>query len=87
VYEDIYEISRRLAEPGTEGPRMMPVWGTIITEIEAVKVLTGAEALLVSSGGVGGAEGSVRLLVRGNRDQMEAVEELMDSIWGEPPWC
>jgi len=87
VYEDIYEISRRLAEPGTEGPRMMPVWGTIITEIEAVKVLTGAEALLVSSGGVGGAEGSVRLLVRGNRDQLEAVEELMDSIWGEPPWC
>jgi len=86
VYEDIYEIARRLAESGTDGPRMMPVWGTIITEIEALKVLTGVEALLVSSGGVCGAEGSVRLLVGGEKEQLEATERLLDEIWGEPPW-
>jgi len=87
VYEDIYEISRRLGEPGTDGPRMMPVWGTIITEIEALNVLAGVDALLVSSGGVCGAEGSVRLLVRGEKEQLEATERLLDEVWGEQPWA
>ena len=90
VFGEPYQIGRALAEPDvTTGyfPRMMPIWGTIVTEIEAVEALTGAEASHIASGGVGGAEGAVRLLVSGDPDKVKGALKLVEEIQGEPPWA
>ena len=90
VFGDLHLISRALAEPDeTAGyfPRMMPIWGSIVTEIEAVETLTGARALHIASGGVGGAEGAVRLLISGDRDQVNSAMSIVEEIQGEPPWA
>lgn len=90
VFGDFYQISRALAEPDvTTGyfPRMMPIWGTIVTEIEAVEALTGVRAKHIASGGVAGAEGAVRLLFSGSSEQVNAALKLLEQIQGEPPWA
>lgn len=84
VYEDIYEISRELLSPDYEGPRMIPVTGTIVTEIEALKLLAGVDAMLIAAGGIAGAEGAVRLLIEGDRERVERAMRIVESIKGEP---
>ncbi len=84
---NLYEMADHLNrhDDYTEDPpRMMPVRGDIITEIEALHILTGAEAVHIASGGIAGAEGAVRLLVRGNREQVGSARNLMADIAGEP---
>jgi len=90
VFGNFQQISRMIAEPDdTVGnfPRLMPIWGTIVTEIEAIELLTGATAVHMASGGVGGAEGAVWLLISGNSDQVHDALALVDRIQGEPPWA
>ncbi len=90
IYMDINELGRLLAEDMEYigiVPRMLPVTGTIITEIEALKVLTEVKAIQISSGGVAGAEGAVQLLIEGDKQQLDRTMALMDTIWGEPPFA
>lgn len=84
TYEDINELHLLASEEDYEGPRMWPVTGTIVTEIEALALLAGVDAYLYSAGGVAGAEGSVRLLVDGADEEVEAAAELIASLKGEP---
>jgi hypothetical protein len=74
VYEDIEALSMKTRTPDdellTETPTLMPVTGTIITEIEALKLLCDVEATLIASGGVAGAEGSVRLMIEGDGEKV-----------------
>jgi hypothetical protein len=90
VFGDFNQISRALAEPDVSTgyfPQMMPIWGTIVTEIESVEALTGARALHIASGGIGGAEGAVRLLISGDPDKVKGALTLLEAIQGEPPWA
>ncbi|NLJ67983.1 MAG: hypothetical protein GX341_01515 [Firmicutes bacterium] len=65
---------------------MIPVVGAaIITEVEALDILCGVEAVQVSGGGVGGSEGSVGLVVSGPKPKVAAAMELVRAIKGEPP--
>ena len=84
THEDINELHLLASEEDYEGPRMWPIIGTIITEIEALAILAGVDAYLYSAGGVAGAEGSVRMLVEGSDEEVEAALELVQSIKGEP---
>jgi hypothetical protein len=84
TYEDINELHLIASEEDYEGPRLWPIVGTIITEIEALEILTGVDAYLYAAGGVAGAEGSVRILVEGSDEEVEETHELIDSIKGEP---
>lgn len=84
TYEDINELHLLASEEDYEGPRMWPVTGTIVTEIEAMALLAGVDAYLYSAGGIAGAEGSVRILVDGTDEEVEAAEELIEGIKGEP---
>ncbi|MCS7254482.1 MAG: hypothetical protein RMK18_04995 [Armatimonadota bacterium] len=90
VYEDIETLSIKTRacddELLTETPTMMPVTGTIVTEIEALKLLCNVDATLISAGGIGGAEGSVRLLIEGRKEDVEMALSLIESIQGEPPF-
>jgi len=84
VYEGINELHRLASAEDYEGPSLWPITGTIITEIEALKILTGVKATLLAAGGVAGAEGAVRLLLEGTEEQVKDAVKLVESIKGEP---
>ena len=84
VYENLDELAAKMNEPGTQGPRLLPVPGEIFTELDAIALLTGAKAQLVAAGGVCGAEGSVWLAISGKSAQENAAEALIKSVANEP---
>jgi hypothetical protein len=78
------ELAVRLNAPGAKGPRLLPVPGEVFTEIDSIKLLTGAGAELVAAGGVAGAEGSIWLAVSGSEEQIGAAEKLLKAVADEP---
>lgn len=64
-----------------------PLLGKVITELEAIHILTGAEAAVLGKGGVSGAEGSVTILVRGTTQNLARIKQLLAAVKGEryPP--
>lgn len=67
----------------TEGPRLCPLPGKAFTELDALRALTGAEAVLLAAGGVMGAEGCVYLAASGTPEQMDAVRALERELRAE----
>lgn len=65
---------------------IMPTMGTVVTEIEAFKILTGVEVFNIGGGGVGGAEGSRHFLLKGDEESVTKAFNLVMSIKGEPPF-
>ena len=58
---------------------------TVVTEIEAIKMLFNCKTELVCCGGIGGNEGAVTLAVTGEEENVKAaVEYLEENIKGEP---
>lgn len=86
VATDPWELATRLDAPGSTGPRLLPVVGEVVTELEAIALLTGASAELIAGGGVGGAEGSVWLGVEGTEEQVAAADALLGELLAEPPF-
>ncbi|MCK9442626.1 MAG: hypothetical protein M0Q13_14550 [Methanothrix sp.] len=80
---DLMELAARINAPGESGFRLLPIPGEVFTEIEAIRLLTGAEAEMLAAGGVGGAEGAVWLALRGSPEQLAKAEELMREVSGE----
>ncbi len=87
VTGDLAGLAVRLNTPGAHGPRLLPVCGDLVTELDAIASLTGAKAELVAAGGVGGAEGSCWLAVDGTPAQVEAAGRLLSSVAGEPQFA
>jgi hypothetical protein len=85
VFEDVNVIAGRVNAPGTEGPRLFPMPGRIFTELDAIQLLTGAQAHLIAAGGVYGAEGAAWLGITGTEEQVRAAEHLIQSVASEPP--
>jgi len=81
---DLDALAEKLNRPGIGGARLLPVPGEVLTEIDAIAMLTGATAELFAGGGVCGAEGSVWLAVSGTQKQMKAAEALLQSAAREP---
>jgi len=63
---------------------MMVVGGSIITEMEALKMLTGVDAIPIGGGGIDGGEGSKTFVLEGPEDSIKAARDLICSIKGEP---
>jgi len=59
--------------------------GTVVTEIEALKILADVEAKHIASGGVGESAGSVVLVIKGEEAKVRKAISIMESIKGEPP--
>jgi hypothetical protein len=89
VAGDIVDLTLKMREP-MESLNVLPsMWlltGEIVTELEAIKILTGATAFQANAGGVGGAEGGSWLVFRGTPDQVKKAVELAKSVKGEPPY-
>jgi len=84
VSVELNDIARLLNAPGFQGPRLLPVPGEVMTEIEALAILTGAHAELIAGGGVCGAEGAGWLAVSGSGEQVKKAREFIESIADEP---
>ncbi|HEX2988035.1 MAG TPA: hypothetical protein VHS06_07695, partial [Chloroflexota bacterium] len=77
---------KKLKYPAGATLGLIPVVsGTVITEIEALRILTGVHATHVASGGIGGSEGTVVLVVEGPDDRVRAAFKIWEQIKGEPP--
>jgi hypothetical protein len=74
------------AGAGGKGPTLWPVHGEIVTEIDALEILTGVRAVPIGAGGINGGEGGVWLALWGTERQLAAADELIDAITGEPPF-
>ena len=70
---------------GTRVGFMPVVTGKVVTEIQALEVLTGVSAFHVSSGGIAGSEGGVVLVLEGSEDEVDRAWQLVSSIKGEAP--
>ena len=62
---------------------LMPVYGTVITEIEALILLGAEDAFTISAGGVAGGEGSVVICAEGSAESMEDLMRVITQIKGE----
>lgn len=82
---DILKLSVECMDENT-GCSISPMTGIIVTELEAVNILTGATARQIAAGGIRGAEGSVRLLISGGEQEMQAARELVASLEHEPQY-
>ncbi len=58
--------------------------GTVVTEIEALRILAEVEAKHIASGGVGESAGAVVLIVQGDASKVKKAIQLIESIKGEP---
>ena len=79
----VEDIAAKVNAPGSHGPRMLALPGEVVTELQAVNMLTGARAELLAGGGIYGAEGAVWLGISGGDSEVAAAGELMESLAGE----
>ncbi len=71
-------------EGGPCGLIPMP-YATVFTELNAFEILFDCESFHVASGGVGGAEGCVSVLIETyDEDEMKKINQFMQSIGEEP---
>jgi len=61
---------------------LIPVPGRKIDEVDALAILSGAEATPIAAGGLGGAEGSVVLAISGTEEQVRTAFEIGSSVKG-----
>lgn len=61
---------------------LLPLSGDVITELEAIEILTGATAIVVAAGGVAGAEGATVMVIKGNEDQINKALDITKEIKG-----
>lgn len=59
--------------------------GKVVTEREAIDILFGLKAVHFASGGYGGSEGAVTLIVDGEDDNVNRCLDFLEKIKGEPP--
>lgn len=83
---DIVRKMRQPVESLNDIPTMFLLTGHIVTELEALKLLADVSPFQAAAGGIGGAEGSVRLVCRGTKQNVENALKLAKQIQGEPPF-
>ena len=59
--------------------------GTVVTEIEALERMFDVTAVHFASGGYGGSEGAVTMIVEGEGEQVERCMDALEEVKGEPP--
>jgi len=83
---DIANEMRKPIESLNAVPSMFFLTGHIITEIEALQAFADVTVFQAAAGGIGGAEGAVRLICRGTRPQVEKAMKIAEQVQGEPPF-
>lgn len=61
---------------------LMPLPGVTVTEVDAFRILARIDALPISAGGLGGAEGAIVLLLQGEETAVRKAVSLTESVKG-----
>ncbi len=61
---------------------LFPCEGIVVTEPKAIELLTGAEAIPISAGGLGGAEGAITMIIKGEDDAVAKAIRLIEEVKG-----
>ncbi len=61
---------------------LLPSDGLVITEIKAIEILSGATAIPISAGGLGGAEGAITLVIKGSKEQVDRAIHFIEESKG-----
>jgi hypothetical protein len=61
---------------------LIHVSGEVVTEVEAIHILSGAEAVAVAAGGLGGAEGSLTLVIKGPKEKVSRSFQILKDVKG-----
>ena len=56
----------------------------VVTEIEALRILTGVDSRHVASGGIGNCAGAVVIIAQGPEENVKKAISLIEGIKGEP---
>mgnify|MGYP001056448257 FL=1 len=56
--------------------------GTVVTEMDAVRILSGCEAIPIAAGGLGGAEGAITMVLKGTDEQVGRAISFVESSKG-----
>jgi hypothetical protein len=85
IFGSVVEASRKMGVERTDRSMgmpvgLMPVFGKVVTELQALQVLAGVEARQVGAGGVAGAEGAVTLLLGGSTAQVGKALKLIEGF-------
>ena len=86
---DVLDVQRKMRQPIeslNRVPSMFLMTGSIVTEIEALKILADVSAFQAAAGGIGGAEGAIWLVFRGEKPKVEKALKVVAEVQGEPPF-
>jgi hypothetical protein len=61
---------------------LIPIFGRIFTEVEALEALAGVKAWVIGKGGIHGAEGSTTFLVDGPPKEVMKIDKIYQSVRG-----
>jgi hypothetical protein len=56
--------------------------GVTVNEVRAIEILSGASAIPIASGGLGGAEGAITLVLKGKTDEVEKALHFVEQSKG-----
>jgi hypothetical protein len=56
--------------------------GVTVTEVRALEILSGASAIPIASGGLGGAEGAITLVLKGKSDEVSKALDFVEQSKG-----
>ena len=56
--------------------------GKTVNELDAIEILSGATAIPIAAGGLGGAEGAITLVIKGDDDQVKKAIEYIEQSKG-----
>lgn len=84
VMEPIHTLCSLCNAPGAVGERLAPSFGTVFTELDAIRSLSGTEPHLIAAGGVCGCEGGAFFQCTGSAEQIKTLREWITQANREP---
>lgn len=61
---------------------LIPLWGTVVTETDAISMLAKVKATVIGAGGIMGGEGSTTFVIEGELSQVKKAWEIVHSVKG-----
>ena len=61
---------------------LLPWQGVVVTELKAIEILSGATSIPIAAGGLGGAEGAITLVIKGNTEQVTKAIQFVEASKG-----
>jgi len=61
---------------------LLPIWGTLFTEIDAIRALAAVDCFPLAKGGIFGMEGGTTVIVEGETGEVKKIDSIYQGIRG-----